>query len=62
MAYVTIPGFMCERCSHRWIRKQPHLPDPKVCPKCKSRYWNEGRMRPPKADPLRNDPSLRKAA
>ncbi len=58
MAYVMIPGFLCERCSHRWILKQPNLPEPKVCPKCKSTYWNQPRMRPPKADPLRNDPSL----
>ena len=38
MAYVMIPGFLCERCGHRWIRKQPDLPEPKVCAKCKSPY------------------------
>ena len=57
MAYAMIAGFLCERCAHRWIRKQPNRPEPKVCPKCKSHYWNQPRMRPPKADPLRNAPS-----
>ena len=58
MAYVKIDGFLCERCSHRWIPKQPGLPEPKVCPKCKSYHWNTPRMRPPKADPYRNDPAF----
>ena len=57
MAYVMIPGFLCERCAHRWIRKQPGTPEPKVCPKCKSPYWNTQRQRPLRSDvdPLRND-------
>ena len=57
MAYVMIPGFLCERCGHRWIRKQPNLPEPKVCAKCKSPYWNKQRQHPirPNVNPLRND-------
>ena len=57
MAYVMIPGFLCERCGHRWIRKQPGTPEPKVCPKCKSTYWNTQRQRPLRHDsnPSRND-------
>ena len=58
MAYVKIDGFLCERCSHRWIPKQPGLPEPKVCPRCKSYQWNAPRMRPPRANPCRNDPAL----
>ena len=58
MAYVKIDGFLCERCSHRWIPKQPGLPEPKVCPRCKSYHWNRPRMRPPRANPCRNDPAL----
>ena len=57
MAYVKIDDFLCEHCSHRWIPKQPGLPEPKVCPKCKSYQWNSPRMRPPKADPLPQRPS-----
>ena len=56
MAYVKLDGFLCERCSHRWIPKQPGLPEPKVCPRCKSYQWNSPRMRPPKADPYRKRP------
>lgn len=64
MAYVMIPGFLCERCAHRWIRKQPQLPEPKVCPKCKSPYWNTQRQRPlrPDVDPLRNDWTMNREA
>ena len=62
MAYVKIDGFLRKRCSHRWIPKQPALPEPKVCPKCKSCQWNSPRMRLPKADPYRNDPALARRA
>ncbi len=57
MPYVMIPGFLCERCGYRWVRKQPGTPDPKVCPKCKSPYWNTPRTHPvrPGVNPLRND-------
>lgn len=47
MAYVLIEGYMCERCFYRWgsrtgsgIRSKR---DPKVCPKCKTPYWNQPR-------------------
>ena len=62
MAYVKIDGFLRKRCSRRWIPKQPGLPEPKVCPKRKSCRWNSPRMRPPKADPYRNDPALARRA
>ena len=35
---------MCERCGHRWLPKYESLKDkPKVCPKCKSPYWDTPR-------------------
>ena len=47
MAYVLIEGYMCERCEYRWgsrtgtgMRSEK---DPKVCPKCKTLYWNRPR-------------------
>ena len=47
MAYVLIEGYMCERCYYRWssrtgtgIRSKT---DPRVCPKCKTPYWNQPR-------------------
>lgn len=40
---VTV--YVCERCEHQWIPRDPFTdpgPEdlPKVCPKCKSPYWN----------------------
>lgn len=36
---IKIKECVCERCSHEWIpREQNEMP--KVCPKCKSPYWN----------------------
>ncbi len=47
MAYVFIEGYMCERCQYRWgsrngTGRRPKN-DPKVCPKCKTPYWNRPR-------------------
>ena len=27
----------CERCGHEWISR---IKNPKLCPKCKSAYWD----------------------
>lgn len=36
---ITIMGYKCERCGHEWLpRDENH--EPKVCPKCKSPYWD----------------------
>jgi predicted Zn-ribbon and HTH transcriptional regulator len=34
---VKVLECTCERCGHEWKSK---LASPKVCPKCKSPYWN----------------------
>ncbi len=36
---ITIMGYKCERCGHEWIPNDAEK-EPKVCPKCKSPYWN----------------------
>jgi predicted Zn-ribbon and HTH transcriptional regulator len=38
---ITVWGYRCERCSHEWvpIREQA----PRVCPRCKSPYWDRAR-------------------
>ena len=36
-------GFRCERCSHEWIPRGGLEDEPKVCPSCKSPYWNKPR-------------------
>jgi predicted Zn-ribbon and HTH transcriptional regulator len=39
---ITVTGFRCERCGHEWVpRKEDE--EPRVCPKCKSPYWNRPR-------------------
>lgn len=36
---ITVMGYKCERCGHEWIPNDMGK-EPKVCPKCKSPYWN----------------------
>jgi predicted Zn-ribbon and HTH transcriptional regulator len=37
---LTIWGWHCERCGHEWVpRKEDE--HPRVCPKCKSPYWDK---------------------
>lgn len=33
----------CNRCDHEWIQRGTNLP--KVCPQCKSPYWNKERVK-----------------
>ena len=37
-----VPQHQCNRCDHYWF-PSTHNP-PKVCPKCKSKYWNKERV------------------
>lgn len=45
MAKVRLSGFRCERCEHEWLPREASQ-EPKVCPKCKSPYWNTPRRHP----------------
>jgi predicted Zn-ribbon and HTH transcriptional regulator len=38
MGEIVLRGFICERCGHRWVSRENDKP--KVCPGCKSAYWN----------------------
>lgn len=40
---VKIYYAKCERCGHEWKRRSEDVP--KVCPTCKSPYWNKERVR-----------------
>lgn len=42
---VMIEGFECSRCQHRWVPLNIQEP-PRVCPNCKSPYWQRPRTRP----------------
>ena len=37
---ITIEAFQCSRCGHIWKPRQGLDRKPKVCPKCKSPYWD----------------------
>lgn len=39
---ITVMGFRCDRCSHEWIPRGGGE-EPRICPKCKSPYWNRPR-------------------
>jgi len=43
MAEITLKGYKCERCGHEWVPRDKT--EPKVCPKCKSPYWNRPRKK-----------------
>lgn len=43
----TVTAFSCDRCDHEWIPRNPEE-FPKVCPRCKSPYWNTPRKNPKK--------------
>ena len=34
---IKIPELQCLRCGYIWVPRQK---DVKICPKCKSAYWN----------------------
>ena len=38
---LQVWGFRCERCGHEWVPRRDE--EPRVCPKCKSPYWNRPR-------------------
>lgn len=42
MAKILLNGFRCERCGHEWVPREKGI-EPKVCPSCKSPYWNRPR-------------------
>jgi predicted Zn-ribbon and HTH transcriptional regulator len=43
MGKIQLYGYVCERCGHKWVPR--HNVEPKVCPKCKSPYWNKPRKK-----------------
>lgn len=41
MAEITLKGYKCERCGQVWVPREHERP--RVCPKCKSAYWDAPR-------------------
>lgn len=49
---ITKMGYKCERCNHEWLPRditskldKLNTNLPKVCPKCKSPYWDTPRKK-----------------
>lgn len=40
---ITQDGYKCERCGHEWVPRNKEYP--KVCPKCKTPYWDRPRKK-----------------
>jgi predicted Zn-ribbon and HTH transcriptional regulator len=40
MADITLKGYQCERCGHKWVPREVGGDRPRVCPRCKSAYWD----------------------
>jgi Zn finger protein HypA/HybF involved in hydrogenase expression len=40
MPQITLKGYLCERCDDVWLPKDETKDKRKVCPKCKSTYWD----------------------
>lgn len=38
MPRTTLEGWLCYRCEHKWVPRDDETP--RVCPKCKSPYWD----------------------
>ena len=52
MGEITFKGFKCERCGHIWAPRQAldsaePMARPRVCPKCKSAWWDVPRKEKP---------------
>ena len=44
---ITLMGYRCRRCDHKWVPRVNAKAPPRVCPKCTSPYWfRERRTRP----------------
>ena len=42
---ITVMGNRCERCAHEWIPRDSGQ-ERRVCPKCKSPYWDRPKKHP----------------
>ena len=38
---IEVAGFQCERCDYKWASRGGQTP--RVCPSCKSPYWDRPR-------------------
>lgn len=43
MGREKVWAYVCERCEHRWVPRKDETP--RICPKCKSAYWDVPRQK-----------------
>jgi len=60
MAKVMLSGWQCERCGHIWLPTSQE--EPRVCPRCKSPYWNKPRVRARPGEKAEATPKTEKPA
>ena len=46
MGKTKVDAYICERCGHTWVPRYKKE-RPRVCPKCKSPYWDKPRKKRP---------------
>lgn len=37
---IKLTYIQCKRCGHKWVPRKPTI---RVCPECKSPYWDKDR-------------------
>ncbi len=40
MGEISLLGYICDRCNHKWVPRTNSTHKPIVCSACKSPYWN----------------------
>lgn len=35
----------CERCGHEWLRRKESISKVRMCPKCKSAWWDTPKVK-----------------
>ena len=45
MSKIKVDAYKCERCGHIWMPRVYSKEESRVCPRCKSPYWNKKRIR-----------------
>ena len=46
---IKIDGFTCDKCGYKWVNRSRKMIVPRVCPKCKTAKWNDGKRAKKKA-------------
>lgn len=61
---ITVMGYRCSRCGHEWVPMRNATRPPRVCPSCKSPYYDRPRRgaTPPTASEPRTLPTTAELA